>query len=288
MFIHRESEHLSLFYHPLLEDISCATSKKSVDLWYFCKGMVSHLKANYLEAAKYDKTRTEYLLENDYIFSPTDIIKSLNNYIYLLIDQKNFKEAFNYINIIDTYRDNANIKKALYLYFKHYLFLRACAFSGDNESLIPFVYDSLKQLVKWKKELNTTQQNEWYFNLVIALVQIKDYKEAIKVQNQWAIAEIMEYTILWRKIYRMICFYENESFILLNSEILSSVKALKRRNLQSQTIDILLNFFRHGAKHKKKMPYRKQELYLNLLELRKLPEEHKYFLELNLLNWAKT
>ena len=261
-------------------------TRKARDNWYTAKGISKMLIGEYDDAISYCLKNLNLLKKERQVFSDNDIIKCLNNIIFICIisgKSKLFKEFYDELL---TYQNSKVINHYDFKFYALYLRLRyqTTLLKPDLEKLRDKSYEVGEILMNNDSKFNSAQKDILFLAAIFGTIRIKDYSFALKLLNRWNIEVLSTMNILLRKTMAMVIYYELNFYKILKSELISFKIMKKRKNIQSETYNVLIKFFERSVKAQSQIE--KEKLFDKLIHLSSDHREKNYFLEFNPIFWA--
>lgn len=277
-----------LFNNSILKNREYIRSKKSLDLWLFCKSMAFSLLGQYENAKQKREERLLLLRENKELFSDEEEIFALNNYLFLMIqmkDQSNFNIKH---DLLLSLMNSKNTSKTIILFFSYYLQLALFTTLEEKDKitqLFPIAFDFLTKSID---KLNPTQNHYLFFYLTTSMLTIDNYEKSLEVLVVWNQHRIEETRFATFKILWMITHYSLGNLRFLQNEIINIKRAIRDKNINHDNLNLVVRFFDNVIKEEKNTVEYLKELESQFKKNNEyLPSSYVMVHEINLGVWAK-
>ncbi len=277
-----------VFANPFLEDKKNINSLKAQDLWFYIKSTKHYLIREFKESQKSNRDHLHFFEKYDYLFNYNHKLPLLSNYLYLsakVKDEDSFYEALNKLTELEGEKGIDSD----YLGYIKFARLFELFYKMENtkatRDLIPVVGDYLD---KSKDQLGSTEVDYILILMIRACIETHQFSKAQQWLNLWYKTETLEVSLNIIKLFTMITYYELGYLPLLQYEINSTYKSLKKRKKLHKLERIFIRFFKNFIKNPTIKKNQKSLLSLknSLEELYQDPTENILFEQFDFLKWC--
>lgn len=277
-----------IFNSPYLNDKEKINSLKAQDLWFYIKSTTHYLVREFKESQLSNRNHLVFFEKYDYLFSYNHKLPLLSNYLYLsakVKDESSFYEALEKLTDLEG-------KKGIdsdYLGYIKYARLFELFYKTENtkatKELIPEVGDYLE---KSKDQLGSTEVDYILILMIRACIETHQFSKAQQWLNLWYKTETIEVSLNIIKLFTMITYYELSYLPLLQYEINSTYKSLKKRKKLHKLERLFIRFFKKFIKDPNVKKNQKSLLSLrdSLTELKADLYENILFEQFDFLKWC--
>ena len=286
VFVTDTMEFPHIFHNPLLSSIDKALSISAKEHWYYVKEVGHYLTRNYNEGQKGLLEFMRFMEAHLYFFKKSKILSVLSNYMLLsalLKDQKSFYDAHE--KLIQLKKD-PQLDKVYIDYISYVRLFELYYLLDDFSSTKSLLKKADKFLKTHVNDLVGAQANYTVFVVVRACIETDQFEEAVDWLNFWHQVPSLEYTLIHRRLFTLIAYFELNWNELLDTEIEATIKTLKSHKKYDKTANSFCSFFKKYLKH----PHYR-ERYLKLLrsqieQIKSSHEDNKPFEYFDFLKWC--
>ena len=277
-----------VFANPFLKDKKNINSLKAQDLWFYIKSTIHYLLREFKEGQLSNRDHLAFFEKHDYLFSYNHKLPLLSNYLYLsakVKDEKSFYKALEKLTDLEG-------KKGIdsdYLGYIKYARLFELFYKTENtketKALIPVVGEYLENS---KDQLGSTEVDYILILMIRACIETHQFTKAQQWLNLWYKTETLDVSFSIIKLFTMITYYELGYLPLLQYEINSTYKSLKKRKKLHKLERLFIRFFKKFIKDPNIKKNQKSLFALKnaLNELHKDPNENILFEQFDFLKWC--
>ncbi len=277
-----------VFANPFLQNKKNINSLKARDLWLYIKSTKHYLVREFKESQQSNRSHLVFFEEHEYLFSNNHKLPLLSNYLLLsakVKDEKSFYEALEKLTDLEGKKGIDTI----YLGYIKYARLFELFYKTENtkatKNLIPEVGEYLEKSLD---QLGSTEVDYMLILMIRACIETHQFSKAQQWLNLWYKTETLDVSLSIIKLFTMITYYELGYLPLLQYEINSAYKSLKKRKKLKKLERLFIRFFKKFIKDPNIKKNQKLLLSLkdSLTELHQDPNENILFEQFDFLKWC--
>ncbi len=286
--VSRPKKYPHIFASKFLEDKKNINSLKAHDLWLYIKSTRHYLVREFKQSQQCNREHLRFFEKHEYLFSHNHKLPILSNYLYLSAKVKDEKSFYEVLEKLTDLEGKKGIDSD-YLGYIKYARIFELFYKTDNvketKELIPEVEAYLN---KSNEQLGSTEIDYILILLIRACIETHQFTKAQKWLNLWYKTETIEVSLNIIKLFTMITYYELGYLPLLQYEINSTYKTLKKRKKLNKLERLFIRFFKKFIKDPGLKKNQKSLLALkeSLTELKKDPHENILFEQFDFLKWC--
>lgn len=233
------------FKNPLLADEAPVLSFRAKEHWLYIRAMQLYLKENHSAAMVAFGVSILFIEKHSKLFKISDNLVIISNYLYnaaLARDTIHFdKMVYKLEKIKDQknsnldYIDFIRYSRTLELYYQSKDYVQSKLLCMNQ------VHSYIKRAVN---NLGITQYNYIYFLLVRSSILNRDFEISQTLMNEWQNLKTIEYYRLYKKLFSLIIHLELGYIQLIDSELASAIKSLKRHGQYNRQAKAFMQFFK--------------------------------------------
>jgi len=264
------------------------TSLSGQKLFLDCKAMYSLFNGQPKISSEYYHQNFKMIYNNPQVFSALEKVSAFRSYLFTIIDTGDYNLFYQVKNkYILKFKDDVSTK-VFTTYLDHYLMLRMELKMNNVDKLKPILDEAKNKFENLDKtKLSPSQKNVIFFQTTYAYVTIREFDIALEFIHKWDNEIVEEFSNIRRRILKMLIYFEQKRYRLLNSEVNSFAKILISRNAQNEFFSYLLKYFRAIIKDPAQKIDLQSNFYLEVLKYSKLEKFQSYFKEIHFHYWAK-
>lgn len=277
-------QHPELLNPPLLKDASQALSIKALSHWLYIKMSIANMKDEPQESLEAGIQTLELIDQYPALFSSLQRAVTLSNVIYdliLLNDRSLFDKKMIQL------KEQKDVNK---FYLAYVEYIRKLKFGIKN-----LEFDLLLETLKPANDfifnehhlIEAAQRNNLFVAICSGWMMLGEYTKTIELLNLWEQVSAKNLYLSFRRIARLISYYELEWHNLLESEIQSAYKILKKHNVYEKREQVLVAFLRAVAKKPNRQIQARKKLCEKLTAIEKNPDLNLFYPDFDYLWWAK-
>lgn len=237
-------KHPSLFNNPMLTAQDQALSMRALEHWLYIKSGQNYLLSNFKNFQFYEKKKMELLESNAYLFNKEVFIVALANHLYscaFMKDQRAFDETISKLYQFESDKTVNQIFTSFVINSRSLDFYYHIDKNIFRQKLVEKTERFLNQHIK---QLQSTQIDYIYLLLSRAYLTNQSFHKALNLLNKWQQNSIIKVFLPHARLFSLIVYYELDLKKLIESEVETTYKLLKRHEKYNSLVKILLSFFR--------------------------------------------
>lgn len=282
----REFEDYPELLNPsLLTHASNALSIKALSHWYYIEMSIANMKGEVKTSLASGERTLELIEAYPALFPSLQRAVTLSNIIYdavLINDRSLFNEKMTQL------KNQTNVNK---FYLRYVEYVRKLKFGTVNHDL-DLLLDTLKPahdfIFNEHQLIETAQRNNLLVGMCGGWMILGEFNKVIELLNLWEQVTAKGLYLSFRRIARLISYYEMEWHNLLESEIQSTYKTLKKHGVYEKREQVLLAFFRVVVKKPNNQQQARQQLCEKLSAIEANPDLELFYPDFDYLWWAKS
>jgi hypothetical protein len=287
--ISNPEKHPRVFANPFLEDKKNINSLKAKDLWFYIQSTKLYLIRDFKKSQISNRDHLAFFEKHEYLFSYNHKLPLLSNYLYLsakVKDEKSFYEVLEKLTDLEG-------KKGIdtdYLNYIKYARIFELYYKTENKKATKALIPEVGQyLDKSKDQLGSTEVDYILILMIRACIETFQFSKAQQWLNLWYKTETLDVSFSIIKLFTMITYYELGYLPLLQYEINSAYKILKKRKKLHKLERLFIRFFKKYIKDPNIKKNQKALLSLKnaLTELHDDPNENILFEQFDFLKWCE-
>jgi hypothetical protein len=286
--ISNPEKHARIFANPFLDDEKNINSLKAQDLWLYIKSMKHYLVREFKESQISNRDHLAFFEKHDYLFNNNHKLPLLSNYLYLSAkgkDEKSFYEALEKLTDLEGEKGIDSDYLGYIKYARLFELFYKTENTIETKKLIPEVG---QYLTKSKDQLGSTEVDYILILMIRACIETYQFSKAQQWLNIWHKTKTIDVSLNIIKLFTMITYYELGYLPLLQYEINSTYKTLKKRKKLNKLERLFIRFFKKFIKDPNLKKNQKLLLSLkeSLTELKADPHENILFEQFDFLKWC--
>lgn len=279
-----------IFDNPLLKNKNLIKSLKGQEIWHYINCITYYLVRDFEKSQHHYKDYLEFYEENEYLFNKNQKLPVLSNYMYLsakVRDEEHFKVGLNKLTALLGEKD---IDAAYIYYIKYARQLELYHKTENQEEAITILDEIADYVEKNSEKFGKTEIDHLIVLLVRGGIETKQFTKAQQWINLWYKKVSIEVSLNIIKLFAMIIYYEQGYSNLLDHEINSTYKVLKKRKKITKLEQVFIRFFKKIV-HEPDLNKAKKafsQLKPVLQEIQIDPTQNILFEQFNFLNWCET
>ena len=287
--VSKPEKYPHIFANEFLEDEANINSLKARDVWFYIKSVAAYLLRDFKASQLCNRDNLLFFEEYDYLFNNNHKLPILSNYLYLsakVKDEKSFHEGLDKLKALEAEKD---IDSEYIGYIKYARLFELFYKTENTESTRKILPEVEAFLLKSKEHLGSTEVDYLLILIIRACIESNQFPKAQQWLNVWYKSETLQVSLNIVKLFTMITYYELRYLPLLEYEISSTYKALKKRKQLRKLERLFIRFFKKFIKNPSPEKSLKdlQILSSNLLEIKEDPDENVLFEQFDFLKWCE-
>ena len=277
-----------VFANPFFKNKKNINSLKAQDLWFYIKSTKHYLVREFKESQQSNRDHLDFFEQHEYLFSYNHKLPLLSNYLYLsakVKDEESFDIALKKLTELE---GKKGIDSAYIGYIKYARTFELYYKTENNTKTKELIPEVGAYLEKNKAQLGSTEVDYLLILIIRACIETQQYSKAQQWLNLWYKTETLEVSLNIIKLFTMITYYELGYLPLLQYEINSTYKTLKKRKKLNKLERFFIRFFKKFIKDPNLKRNQKSLLLLknSLAELKQDPHENILFEQFDFLKWC--
>ncbi len=286
MFINDKKQYPEIFNHPLIKNEHQVLSLTAKEHWFYIREFIHYITRNYKDGQKYSAEYLHFLETNPELFKKSKILSTLSNYLFfsaLLGDSKTFSATLSKLVVLE----KDQLLDQIYISYIKYVRQLELSYRTNDTNSFNALIDSTWQFVQENHiKMGATQINRTMLELSRAGIITQRFSDTIDWLNFWFTTGVLDYTLIHAKLFLLITHMELGWFDLINNEVESICKDLKRKQKYDELASVFIQFFRKVAK----TPEQKGRLLIvlskRLTPIRLDPDKNHAFEFFDFLKWT--
>ena len=277
-----------IFDNPFLEDESNINSLKARDVWYYIKSVAHYLIRDFKASQLCNRDNLLFFEKHDYLFNNNHKLPILSNYLYLsakVKDEKSFYVALEKLKALELEKD---IDAEYIGYIKYARLFELFYKTGNTEASRNILPEVETFLTENKTQLGSTEVDYLLILIIRACIETHQFSKAQQWLNVWYKSETVDVSLNIVKLFTMITYFELDFRPLLEYEISSTYKSLKKRKQLRKLERLFIRFFKKYIKDPspEKTFNSLTLLKTNLLEIIQENNENVLFEQFDFSHWC--
>ncbi len=278
-----ELQYKDLMAPSLMSDPSNALSNKAKSHWLYVKMSIANLRLDFRQSADMGYQTLDLIRQHPALFPPMQSAVTISNLLFdavLLCDRRLFDDLMKQL------KAQTSVSPNYLIYVEYVRKLRFGIFNQDWDLLRDTVGPANHFMVNHNKLIEAAQRGNLFLLLVASWMELGKFNEAVELLNVWEQLSDKKLYLAFRRMARLISYYELKWHNLLESEIQSAYKVLKKHGVYEKREQVLMAFFRVVIK---KSTHQKQALFQlreKLTVIEENPNLKLFYPAFNYLRWA--
>lgn len=241
------SNHPHFHLESAITENFAPLSIKAKDHWYYIITLGYYLIQNYEKANSVSEEYITFLKEHD--FKKQTVLTAISNHLYFCALTKNIDAYTDMLSRLDKLEQDPKYDRVYISYIKyarelelHYQLHNGEISPSFLNCLESFLHDHLTKMAD-------LQSNYLLFLTVRTFLASGQYQSAVKWLNLWQQQGVLEYSLIYSRIFSMILHMELGWYDLLETELDRTYKVLKRHNKHDDLGRVFLVFFKSILKN---------------------------------------
>ncbi len=278
-------QYLELLNPPIMEDVSNALSVKALSHWYYIKMSIANMKGEMIESLQAGKDTLVLIERYPALFPSLQRAVTLSN---ILFDTVIVNDRLTFDKTMIQLKSQTDVDK---YYITYVEYVRKLKFGITNYQL-----DLLKETIPPANDfmfsqyhlIETAQRNNLFLVLTSGWMVLREFTKAVELLNHWEQVSTKNLYLSFRRMARLIIYYELEWHNLLESEVQSTYKILKKYGVYEKREQVLLAFFRNVIKKPTRQKQARKQLCEKLAAIESNPDLRLFYPYFDYLSWANT
>ena len=276
-------QYLDLLNPPIMDDVANALSIKALSHWYYIKMSIANMKEEAIESLQAGLDTLELIDRNPALFPSLQRAVTLSNIIFdaIVLNDRSFFDK----TMIEL-KSQTDVDK-YYLMYVEYVRKLKFGITNHQIDLLEETLPAANNFIFSQHHLiETAQRNNLFVVLANGWLVLKKFTKAIELLNHWEQIHNKSLFLSFRRMARLIIYYELKWHSLLESEIQSTYKILKKHGVYEKREQVLLAFFRSVVKKPTHQQQARKQLCEKLTAIEANPELRLFYPDFDYLFWA--
>lgn len=260
-------------------------SNKAKEHWYYIITLGYFLVQNYEKAKEVSEEYFTFLKDHD--FKQQTVLTAISNHLYFCALTKDEDAYTPVLKRLEKLEQNPLNDQVYISYIKyarglelHYQIKESDLIQSLINNLEPYLHSDLSKLA-------STQANYMYFLSVRTYLISGQFHTAVKWLNLWQQQGVLEYTLIYSRIFSMILHLELGWYDLLEKELDTTYKVLKRHKKHDDLSRAFLDFFKSQLKNPNQLQQSLKRLEEKLISIYNEVGRNHNFKFFNFLAWCQ-
>jgi len=157
----------------------------------------------------------------------------------------------------------------------------------DVEGTTKYILENKEIVLLHYEEMEAVQSNHCLLLFVRAYIDIGQFNEALEWHNRLIQNGIHDYSLIHTRMFSLIIHLEFGWFEMLETEVKSAQKTLKKHNKYNLFVLTFINFIKKVLKDPTKERLYLKKLNKQLVSMKSDPQHNKIFIYVNYDRWCK-
>ena len=262
IFINYPDQHSHIFFNPLFLDESKILSLTGLENFYYTKVVIGYVTRNYKDAVIASEFYLQFLEKNNHLFPKTKFLPALSNYLLSLTNVIDKKQFFKVLKKLEALESDKSLPQYYINYIKYGRQLDL-AYKLSNDEYSEKILLEANEFLKRDSHLLAEAQRDYFFYYMIrACIDLRKFEKAQELMTLWYELGVQEFLIGIRRLCRMIIIFELGWYQMLESEVQTSYKVLKKHKRYGRLEKVCIGCFRKISKR----PFMQKNFLLQLEE----------------------
>lgn len=284
-YINDTSSHPYFYNNSLLENKKEALSLHAKEHWLYIRALKFYISKDFENAKIAFIDAINFLQDHEYLFDKSKQLAMISNYLYncaLSKDLRSFDKML--LKLEELYSDQGLDQKYIN-YIKYSRSYELYYSTNDNISAKNLTSEVKIFIAQTINSLEQTQSNYIYFLMVRACIINNEFAKASTFINEWLKLKLINYYILHIRLFILILHLELGNINIIESEIDTTRKSLKRHDLNNELSKAFLSFFRSYYRAPEKLKQALLKLKSKLENLNLDAAHQNSQAKFNYINW---
>lgn len=286
LFLNYPDQYPDIFFNPLLLDEEKSLSLTALEVFYYTKVVIGYVTRKYEDGIIASQKYLKFLEENIYLFPKTKFLPALSNYLLLLTNVMNKDQFFVVLKKVETIESSENLPQPYINYIKYGRQLDLAYKLRDEVYSEKILSEAIDFLNRDYKLLVESQRDYFFYFMIRTCIDLRKFEQARELMTLWYELGVQEFLIGIRRLCRMIIVFELGWYQMLESDVQTSYKVLKKHKRYGRLEKVCIGCFRKIAKR----PFMQKKFLLQLeqqlLEIKENKDENKLLEYIDFHRWC--
>jgi len=282
-YTHEFEQYQDLLNTPIVQDAANALSVKALSHLYYIQMSIKNIKGDANESLKAGYHTLELIEQHPALFSSWKRAVTLSNIIY---DTVVLNDRILFDKYMVQLKNQTGVDKYYLMYVEYFRKLKFGIVNHQRDLLLENL-EPANDFILNQHHLEEAQR----INLLVAIcsgwMMLGEYSNAFELLNLLEQVNTKNLKLSFRRMARLIIYYELAWNNLLDSEVQSTYKILKKHGVYEKREQVLLAFFRGVVKKPLKRNQAREQLCEKLTVIEANPDLEIFYPDFDYLLWAK-
>ncbi len=286
IFLNYPEQYPDIFLNPLLLDKTNVLSLTALENFYYTKVVTGYVTRNYDDAVIASKIYLDFLEKNNDLFPKTKFLPALSNYLLSLGNVADKKQFFKVLKKLEALESDKTLPQFYINYIKYGRQLDLAYKLKDDKYSEKILLEANDFLNRDSHLLAEAQRDYFFYYMIRACIDLRKFEKAQELMTLWYELGVQEFLISIRRLCRMIIVFELGWLQMLESEVQTSYKVLKKHKRYGRLEKVCISCFRKIVKRPFKQKDFLQQLEAQLLEIKGNQDENKLLEYIDFHEWC--
>lgn len=286
-FVNDPNLYPDIFLNPLAADEGQALSLRALENWHYIKGVSCYIIRRFDEALHRQKIYLQFFEAHEYLFKKSRKLPILSNSLYIATLNKEVDSFMEALRKLEDLEKDRSLDTVYIRYIKYARLLDLYYVKKGWEEMEQVLHETGDYLHQYHQEMGEAQVGYLVELVVRSYILLRQYETAMEWVQFWYRVPQLEVNASLRRIFTLLIYQELNFRQLLESEITSAYKELKKIGRLGALERSFIRYFRQCLRKPLQKRALLQELSDELAVISQDPQANKDFVYFDFFEWSK-